>query len=55
MDLWLCQRQRREIAHGVFYSHSGSTKQELKGAALHDFLLRKMGKTWDGICSERTP
>ena len=30
----------------------GSTKQELKGAALHDFLLKKMGKTWDGISAE---
>jgi ATP-dependent DNA helicase RecG len=38
--------------HGVFYYRSGSTKQELKGAALHDFLLRKMGRTWDGISSE---
>jgi ATP-dependent DNA helicase RecG len=36
--------------HGVFHYRSGSTKQELRGPALHDFLLRKMGKTWDGIC-----
>ena len=38
--------------HGVFYYRSGSTKQELKGTALHAFLLRKMGKSWDGISSE---
>jgi ATP-dependent DNA helicase RecG len=38
--------------HGVFHYRSGSTKQELKGVALHDFLLRKMGKTWDGICMQ---
>ena len=38
--------------HGVFYYRCGSTKQELKGAALHDFLLKKMGKTWDGISPE---
>jgi len=38
--------------HGGFYYRSGSTKQELRGAALHDFLLRKMGKTWDGISQE---
>ena len=36
----------------VFYYRSGSTKQELKGTALHAFLLRKMGKSWDGISSE---
>ncbi len=38
--------------HGVFYYRSGSTKQELKGTALHAFLLRKMGRTWDGISPE---
>jgi ATP-dependent DNA helicase RecG len=31
--------------HGVFHYRSGSTKQELKGTALHNFLLRKMGKS----------
>jgi ATP-dependent DNA helicase RecG len=40
--------------HGVFHYRSGSTKQELKGAALHDFLLKKMGKTWDGVSPERS-
>lgn len=38
--------------HGVFHYRSGNTKQELKGAALNNFLLRKMGKTWDGISPE---
>lgn len=33
--------------HGVFHYRSGSTKQELKGQALQDFLLKKMGRTWD--------
>ncbi len=35
--------------HGVYHVRSGSTKQELKGAALQQFLLRKMGRTWDSI------
>jgi ATP-dependent DNA helicase RecG len=35
--------------HGAYYYRTGSTKQELKNAALHTFLLRKSGKTWDGI------
>jgi ATP-dependent DNA helicase RecG len=38
--------------HSVFYYRSGNTKQELKGAALNNFLLRKIGQTWDGITTE---
>ena len=37
---------------GVYHYRSGSTKQELKGAALQDFLLRKLGKTWDNVSLE---
>ena len=33
---------------GEYHYRSGSTKQELKGAALDRFLLRKYGRTWDG-------
>lgn len=29
--------------HGIYHYRSGSTKQELKGAALQQFLLRKWG------------
>ena len=35
--------------HGVYYIRSGSTTQELTGSALDEFLLRKQGKTWDGV------
>jgi len=35
--------------HGTYHYRSGSTKQELKGTALHDFLLQKMGRTWDDM------
>lgn len=38
--------------HGVYHYRSGSTKQELKGAALHDFLLKKIGRTWDDTTVE---
>lgn len=31
---------------GQYHYRSGSTKQELKGAALDKFLLRKQGKPW---------
>jgi len=31
---------------GIYHLRSGSTKQELKGAALDKFLLRKYGKHW---------
>jgi ATP-dependent DNA helicase RecG len=34
---------------GEYYYRSGSTKQELKGAALEQFLLKKRGRHWDGI------
>jgi ATP-dependent DNA helicase RecG len=34
---------------GRYYLRSGSTRQELKGAALDRFLLRKQGRTWDGV------
>ena len=34
---------------GEYHYRSGSTKQELKGAALDMFLLRKLGKHWDGV------
>ena len=34
---------------GEYHYRSGSTKQELKGAALDNFLLKKQGKHWDGV------
>jgi ATP-dependent DNA helicase RecG len=34
---------------GQYHVRSGSTKQELKGAALNKFLLQKKGKRWDGV------
>ena len=33
--------------HGIYHYRSGSTKQELKGAALHKFLLQKIGVSWE--------
>ena len=34
---------------GQYHYRSGSTKQELKGAALNKFMLQKKGKKWDGV------
>ncbi len=34
---------------GEYHYRSGSTKQELKGAALDKFLLNKQGKHWDSV------
>lgn len=34
---------------GEYHYRSGSTKQELKGAALNKFLMRKYGQHWDGV------
>jgi ATP-dependent DNA helicase RecG len=39
---------------GQYHYRSGSTKQELKGAALDKFLLQKQGKTWDSVPFPRT-
>lgn len=38
---------------GRYYYRSGSTKQELTGASLNEFLLKKSGKTWDDIIESR--
>jgi ATP-dependent DNA helicase RecG len=38
---------------GRYYYRSGSTKQELIGTALNEFLLRKSGKTWDDVIEAR--
>lgn len=32
-----------------YYIRSGSTKQELRGTALQEFILKKMGKQWDDV------
>lgn len=34
---------------GVYYYRSGATKQELRGNALHQFLLKKMGVNWEDL------
>ena len=34
---------------GHYYQRSGATNQELKGASLDRFMLRKQGKTWDSV------
>ncbi len=35
--------------HGRHYIRSGSTTQELDGRELDNFILRRLGKTWDGM------
>ena len=34
---------------GVYHYRSGATKQELKGIALQQFIMKKMGRSWDDI------
>ena len=38
---------------GIYHYRSGSTKQELRGTALQNFLLKKIGISWDDVCMER--
>jgi ATP-dependent DNA helicase RecG len=40
--------------HGTFHYRSGSTKQELKGIALQNWLLKKTGKHWEDIPVQAT-
>ena len=32
-----------------YYIRSGATNRELTGNALDEFILRKQGRTWDGL------
>ncbi|MBI4646734.1 MAG: putative DNA binding domain-containing protein [Bacteroidia bacterium] len=41
------------LLRGRYYYRSGSTKQELTGASLNEFLLKKSGKTWDDVIEPR--
>ena len=38
---------------GRYYYRSGSIKQELTGAALNEFLLKRAGQTWDNVIEPR--
>ncbi|NDP21148.1 MAG: DeoR family transcriptional regulator [Paludibacter sp.] len=38
---------------GRYYYRSGSVKQELTGAALNEFLLKRTGQTWDDVIEPR--
>lgn len=38
---------------GHYYYRTGSTKTELSGASLNEFLHRKSGRTWDASIEER--
>jgi len=38
---------------GRYYYRSGSVKQELTGAALNEFLLKRAGQTWDDVIETR--
>jgi ATP-dependent DNA helicase RecG len=38
---------------GRYYYRSGSTKQELVGASLNEFLLKRSGHTWDEVIETR--
>src|SRR5690554_3535810 len=37
---------------GVYHYRSGSTKQELKSSALQQFILKRLGRTWDDLPCE---
>lgn len=39
--------------HGKYYYRCGSVKQELTGASLNEFLLKRSGLTWDEVIEPR--
>ena len=41
--------------YGEYHYHSGSTKQQLTGQQLNQFLLKKTGVTWDSVPMAVTP
>src|SRR5690606_29624891 len=42
----------RVSLRGRYYYRSGSTKMELTGVELNEFLLKKAGKTWDDVIED---
>lgn len=38
---------------GKYYVRSGSTLQELNGSALQQFVLKKMGRSWDEVINDQ--
>ena len=40
---------------GEYHYRTGSTKQELKGAALDKFILQKQGRRWDSVTIPNVP
>ena len=41
--------------HGIYHYRSGTTHQELTGIALQQFILKKLGRTWDDfVCDGAT-
>jgi ATP-dependent DNA helicase RecG len=40
------------LYHGICYYRSGTTKQELTGIALQQFILKKLGRSWDDVRNE---
>jgi hypothetical protein len=46
------ETNQKNIHSTMFYYRSGSVKQELTGAALNEFLLKRAGHTWDDVIEE---
>ena len=38
---------------GEYHIRSGATKQQLRGVALQQFILKKMGLSWDNVAMEK--
>lgn len=65
-DVNLLQRDGKEVIEivvepsnmpiaykGEYHVRSGATKQQLRGVALQQFILKKMGLSWDNVAMEK--
>ena len=52
IEIVVCPSPTPVLYHGVVHYRSGSTRQELRGMALQDFLMKKHDISWDDLAQE---
>ena len=52
IEIVVCPSPTPVLYHGVVHYRSGSTRQELRGTALQDFLMKKHDISWDDLAQE---
>ena len=52
IEIVVCPSPTPVLYHGVVHYRSGNTRQELRGTALQDFLMKKHDISWDDLAQE---